>query len=102
MRPFFRAALASLFLFAQAALALHHHEHGLVIRAESRSHAAASIQAPDDCALCAFQLQPRTSAPSSVALDAAPVLVAVLTEVPSREPRVLRRARFGARAPPAA
>jgi hypothetical protein len=101
MRVSLRTVLASLFLLAQSALAFHHHDAGLAPRAADRSRSATSIEAQDNCALCAFQIQPRTSTPEPVALAAAPIAVAVLSDVPSQAPRAARIGRVSARAPPA-
>lgn len=97
-----RTALASLFLLAQSALAFHHHDVGLALSAAGRNRATASIEASDNCALCAFQIQPRTSTPEPVAVAASSVSVAVLAEIPSSTPRAARVDRLSARAPPAA
>ena len=95
-----RAVLASLFLFAQSALAFHHHDAGLALRASGRFHSTTTISSKDDCALCAFQAQPRTSTPEPVAVAAVPIPVVALSDVPSKAPRVARLARVSARAPP--
>jgi hypothetical protein len=93
--------LASLFLLAQSALAFHHHDAGLALRASGRSRSTASVEAQDNCALCAFQIQPRTSTPEPVALAALPIFAAVLSDVPSQAPRAALIGRVNARAPPA-
>jgi hypothetical protein len=97
-----RALLASLFLLAQTALAFHHHDAGLSLRPSGRFQSTTSIEAQDNCALCAFQIQPRTSTPEPVTLAAAPIAVVVLSDVPSQAPRAARIGRVSARAPPVA
>jgi hypothetical protein len=101
MRLSSRTVLASLFLLAQSALAFHHHDAGLALRAAERSRSSTSIEAQDNCALCAFQIQPRTSTPEPVALAEAPIVVAVLSDATSETPRAARIGRVSARAPPA-
>ena len=96
-----RAVLAALFLLAQTALSFHHHEAGIALRAASPSRSAAAVTSRDNCVLCAFQIQPRASAPEPVALAEAPISVVVLSDVPSSTPRAARTGRVSARAPPA-
>jgi hypothetical protein len=100
VRSSLRAVLAVLFLVAQSALAFHHHDADLALRASGRFRSTATISANDDCALCAFQIQPRTATPEPVAVVAAPISVVVLSDVPSQAPRIARFDGTSARAPP--
>lgn len=105
MRPLMRAALAALFVFAQSALTLHHHEvpGGTLLSPKTAARAAAAAVSPaDDCALCAAQIQPRTSAPEPVSVAVPAVLVVVLPAPAPETPRVARPARVSDRSPPAA
>lgn len=102
MRSLLRVGLTSLFLFAQTALALHHHEAAPSLRAYGHSGPTASISAKDDCALCGFQIQPRTSTPEPVAVAATSISVVVLSDAPSSAPRAALSLRLRARAPPVA
>jgi hypothetical protein len=95
-----RAVLAVLFLVAQTALAFHQHDAKLALRASDRCRDTATISANEDCALCAFQIQPRTTTPEPVAIVAAPISVVVLSDVPSQAPRIARYGGTSARAPP--
>jgi hypothetical protein len=94
--------LASVFLAGQTALSFHHHDAAPARRSftQGQTRDEAAVSAPDDCALCAFQIAPGAS--STVAAVVAPsASIAALAERPIAVPRDSRPGRISDRSPPA-